>query len=85
MFLVGKGEGQEGWHRGRGEEEQATEEREKRVVVLVWVAWFVRGWGIHQLTGDRAGTWSVSASGNWQITFTLIDQEICDLNLEDCH
>lgn len=43
------------------------------------------GWRVHQLTGDRAGTWSVSAAGNWRITFTLEDGEICDLNLEDYH
>src|SRR6267154_6600109 len=27
------------------------------------------GWRIHQLTGDRSGTWSISVSGNWQPTF----------------
>jgi toxin HigB-1 len=43
------------------------------------------GWRIHQLTGDRAGTWSVSVSGNWRITFTLDSGEICNLNLEDYH
>ncbi|MGH6837391.1 MAG: type II toxin-antitoxin system RelE/ParE family toxin [Methylocella sp.] len=43
------------------------------------------GWRIHQLAGDRAGTWSVSASGNWRITFTLDSGEICNLNLEDYH
>jgi proteic killer suppression protein len=43
------------------------------------------GWRIHQLTGDRAGTWSVSASGNWRITFTLDNGEIGNLNLEDYH
>lgn len=43
------------------------------------------GWRIHQLTGDRAGTWSISASGNWRITFTLEQGEITDLNLEDYH
>ena len=43
------------------------------------------GWHIHQLIGDRAGTWSVSASGNWRITFTLDNGEICNLNLEDYH
>lgn len=43
------------------------------------------GWRIHQLAGDRAGTWSVSASGNWRITFTVEDGEIIDLNLEDYH
>ena len=29
------------------------------------------GWRIHQLTGDRAGTWSISVSGNWRITFEI--------------
>ena len=43
------------------------------------------GWRIHQLTGDRAGTWSISVSGNWRITFGIIDGEITDLNLEDYH
>ena len=34
------------------------------------------GWRIHQLVGDRAGTWSVSVSGNWRITFEIEDGEI---------
>lgn len=43
------------------------------------------GWRVHQLTGDRAGTWSISASGNWRITFSIEDENILDLNLEDYH
>lgn len=43
------------------------------------------GWRIHQLTGDRAGTWSISASGNWRLTFDLDQGEICNLDLEDYH
>ena len=43
------------------------------------------GWRIHQLTGDRAGTWSMSVSGNWRITFTIQSGDIMDLNLEDYH
>ena len=35
--------------------------------------------------GDRAGTWSLSASGNWRIPFTLEAGEICNLDLEDYH
>lgn len=27
------------------------------------------GWRVHQLSGDRKGTWSISTSGNWLITF----------------
>ena len=34
------------------------------------------GWRIHQLTGDRAGTWSISVSGNCRITFDLSEGEI---------
>ena len=43
------------------------------------------GWRIHQLRGDRAGTWSISVSGNWRITFNLENGEITDLDLEDYH
>lgn len=43
------------------------------------------GWRIHQLTGDRAGTWSISVSGNWRVTFMIEDNEVIDLMLEDYH
>ena len=43
------------------------------------------GWRMHQLSGERAGTWSISVSGNWRITFRIVDDEIHDLNLEDYH
>ena len=43
------------------------------------------GWRIHQLTGDRAGTWSISVSGNWRLTFEIDRNEIRSLDLEDYH
>lgn len=43
------------------------------------------GWRIHQLVGDRAGTWSISVSGNWRITFKIEDGEVSNLDLEDYH
>ncbi len=43
------------------------------------------GWRIHQLKGDRAGTWSISVSGNWRLTFALDEDVICNLDLEDYH
>jgi len=43
------------------------------------------GWRIHELTGDRAGAWSISVSGNWRITFRIEEDEIADLDLEDYH
>ena len=41
------------------------------------------GWRIHRLTGDREGTWSVSVSGIWRITFDLEGGDITNLDLED--
>lgn len=43
------------------------------------------GWRIHQLSGDRAGTWSISVSGNWRLTFTIEQGAIDNLDLEDYH
>ena len=43
------------------------------------------GWRIHQLSGNRRGTWSISVSSNWRITFELEDDEILNLDLEDYH
>jgi toxin HigB-1 len=43
------------------------------------------GWRVHQLTGDRAGTWSISVSNNWRITFHVDGGTVTDLNLEDYH
>ena len=43
------------------------------------------GWRIHQLRGDREGTWTMSVSGNWRLTFDLEGGEICNLDLEDYH
>jgi proteic killer suppression protein len=47
----------------------------------------VPSWKTHQLTGDRKGTWSLSVTRNWRITFS-VDQtegEIVDLDYEDYH
>lgn len=43
------------------------------------------GWRVHQLKGDRAGTWSISVSGNWRPTFDVEHEEIWNLDLEDYH
>lgn len=43
------------------------------------------GWRVHQLSGDRAGAWSISVSGNWRITFEARASEILNLDLEDYH
>jgi proteic killer suppression protein len=44
-------------------------------------------WKAHQLKGNRKGTWSLTITRNWRITFR-IDQtrkEIFDLDYEDYH
>jgi proteic killer suppression protein len=43
------------------------------------------GLRIHQLKGDREGTWTISVSGNWRLTFHVENAEIFDLDLEDYH
>lgn len=43
------------------------------------------GFDLHELKGDRKGTWAVKVSGNWRITFKFIDGDAYDLNLEDYH
>jgi proteic killer suppression protein len=43
-------------------------------------------WGAHELTGDRAGTWSLTVTKNWRMTFRLTDEgAVADLDLEDYH
>jgi toxin HigB-1 len=41
------------------------------------------GWRVHQLAGSRAGTWSISVSGNWRIAFDVADGGVSNLDLED--
>jgi proteic killer suppression protein len=43
------------------------------------------GLGLHQLKGDRKGTWAVKVSGNWRITFKIKKGDAFDLNYEDYH
>ncbi|MDB5681335.1 MAG: plasmid maintenance system killer [Sphingomonas bacterium] len=40
--------------------------------------------GAHLLTGDRAGTWSLTVTKNWRMTFRVTDGgAIADMDLED--
>ena len=40
---------------------------------------------LHQLKGDRAGTWSVKVSGNWRVTFRFENGEAEVIDYEDYH
>jgi len=47
----------------------------------------VSSWKVHQLAGDRKGTWSLAVTRNWRITFRIdqAEREILDLDYEDYH
>jgi len=47
----------------------------------------VPSWRVHRLTGDRKGTWSLTVTRNWRITFRIdeAEGEILDLDYEDYH
>lgn len=43
------------------------------------------GYRLHELKGGREGTWSVTVSGNWRLTFTFEGGDASDIDLEDYH
>jgi toxin HigB-1 len=43
------------------------------------------GLRLHPLKGGRSGTWSVSVSGNWRITFRFSGKDAVDVDYEDYH
>ena len=43
------------------------------------------GLRLHRLKGDRKGTWSVTISGNWRITFSFEGKDAVDVDYEDYH
>jgi len=40
---------------------------------------------LRPLKGGRSGTWSVSVSGNWRITFRFSGKDAVDVDYEDYH
>ena len=43
------------------------------------------GLHLHPLKGKRRGTWAVSVSGNWRITFAFAGPDVVDVDCEDYH
>jgi toxin HigB-1 len=41
------------------------------------------GLRLHELTGNRSGTWSVAVSGNWRVTFIFKGEDAEVVNYED--
>ena len=43
------------------------------------------GFDFHPLKGNRKGTYGVTVSGNWRLTFRFEEGDAVDVNLEDYH
>ncbi len=43
------------------------------------------GLHLHPLKGERKGTWAVSVSGNWRITFVFSGPDVVEVEYEDYH
>lgn len=43
------------------------------------------GLKLHELKGNRKGTYAVNVSGNWRVTVKIIDGDVVDVNYEDYH
>jgi proteic killer suppression protein len=43
------------------------------------------GYKLHELQGDRAGTWSVAVNKNWRITFRFENGSAHDVDFVDYH
>ncbi|MGQ0835643.1 MAG: type II toxin-antitoxin system RelE/ParE family toxin [Gammaproteobacteria bacterium] len=45
----------------------------------------VPGWGWHPLKKNRKGTFAVTVTRNWRLTFRFDGEDAVDVNLEDYH
>lgn len=45
----------------------------------------IPGYKLHPLKGDRKGTWAITVSGNWRLTFEFSDGNAYVLDYEDYH
>lgn len=43
------------------------------------------GLDLHPLKGERKGSWAVSVSGNWRVTFRFVGKEADAVDYEDYH
>jgi toxin HigB-1 len=43
------------------------------------------GLNLHPLAGNRKGTWAVSVSGNWRVTFKFVEKDADGVDYEDYH
>jgi toxin HigB-1 len=43
------------------------------------------GYDLHELKGKREGTWSITVTGNYRITFSFKNSNAFDVEIEDYH
>lgn len=43
------------------------------------------GYNLHELKGNRKGTWSITVNGNWRMTFEYTNGDAYIINYEDYH
>ena len=43
------------------------------------------GLNLHELQGDRKGTYAVRVSGNWRVTFGFVGKDAQNVDCEDYH
>ena len=43
------------------------------------------GYRFHRLKGDRSGTYAVTVTGNWRMTFAFEGEDATGIDLEDYH
>ena len=45
----------------------------------------VPAWHLHELKGNRKGTWSIRVDASWRLTFKFEDQDCLDVDYEQYH
>ena len=45
----------------------------------------VPGWELHELKGNRKGTWSIEVTANFRITFRFKNGDAYEVDMEDYH
>ncbi len=43
------------------------------------------GFGLHELSGNLKGTWSIVVTRNWRVTFRFDGENVCDVDFVDYH
>jgi proteic killer suppression protein len=43
------------------------------------------GLRLHELVGNRSGTWSVNVNANWRVTFIFVGEDAEAVHYEDYH